>query len=194
MRPHQTLMFYCPSFDVNPEFNRFRPGFYQARIGAFSSQYFAYMEFTGDPWCDLDGGNRDWNVAYPSMDSPYHDPTLEWEAMREGVYDYRYAFTLKTMAERAGKKGREAEAAKALEVLDEVLSAVDADGNKAGGPAIAIEADVRLKDRKLDAKQLAEAKALRTASWYGKSRRKIAQAITELKKAIGSSSLRVMPE
>jgi len=185
MKPHQKLMFYCPSMDVNPEFNRFRPGFYQAKVGAYSSQYFAYMEFAGDPFCDLDGDNRDWNVVYPSMESPTHDPTLEWEAMREGVYDFRYAFTLRAMAARAAKKGKEAEAAKALKVLDEVLAAVDVDGNKAGGPALAIEADVRLKDTKIDPAQLAQAKALRAASWYEQSRRKIAAAIVELRKAAG---------
>ena len=185
MKPHQKLMFYCPSMDVNPELNRFRPGFYQAKIEAYSSQYFAYMEFAGDPFSDLDGDNRDWNVVYPSMDSPTHDPTLEWEAMREGVYDFRYAYTLRAMAERAAKKGKGAEAAKALKVLGEVLAAVDVDGNKAGGPALAIEADVRLKDKKLDPKQLAEAKALRAASWYDQSRQKIAAAICELKKAVG---------
>ena len=183
MKPHQKLMFYCPSIDVNPEYNRYRPGFYMFKIGAYSSQYFAYMEFAGDPWCDLDGANRDWNVVYPSMDSPYPDPTLEWEAMREGVYDYRYAWTLKNAAEQARKKGKTAEADKAQKVLDDVLAAVDIDGNKAGGPAIAIEADVRLKEKALDPKQLTEAKALVNSAWYEQSRRKIAEAMIALKKA-----------
>jgi hypothetical protein len=184
MKPHQTLMFYAPSFDVNPEYNRYRPGFYQFRIGAYSSQWYAYMEIEGDPLCDLDGGNRDWTVVYPSMDSPTHDPTLEWEAMREGVYDWRYCYTLQTLAEQARKAGKAAQADQAMKVLQEVLSIVDVDGNKAGGPAIAIEADVRLKDKKLDPKQLAEAKALFASSWYDQSRRKIAAAIVELKKAV----------
>ncbi|MFB3891677.1 MAG: hypothetical protein ACE15C_06590 [Phycisphaerae bacterium] len=185
MKPHQKLMFYCPSIDVNPEYNRFRPGFYAFKINAFSSQYFAYMEFAGDPFCDLDGPNRDWNVCYPSMDSPTHDPTLEWEAMREGVYDWQYAYTLTAVARRAKAKGKTAEAVKAVKVLDDVLAAVDVDGKKAGGPAIDIEADVRLKDKKLDPKQLAEAKALVGAAWYDASRKKIAQAIVELKKVLG---------
>jgi hypothetical protein len=71
-----------------------------------------------------------------------------------------------------------------MKVLQEVLAIVDVDGNKAGSPAIAIEADVRLKDKKLDPKQLAEAKALFASSWYDQSRRKIAAAIIELKKAV----------
>ncbi len=185
MQPHQKLMFYCPSIDVNPERNRFVPGFYMAKINAFCSQYFAYMEFADDPFCDLDGPNRDWNVVYPSMDSVMHDSTLEWESMREGVYDYEYAYTLQSLAERARKAGKTAEADKAMKVLEEVLSAVDVDGNKAGGPAIGIEADTRLKDQKLDPKQVAQAKALAAASWYEQSRRKLAGAIIELKKALG---------
>jgi len=185
MQPHQKLMFYCPSMDVNPEYNRYRSGFYMARIGAYSSQYFAYMEFAADPFCDLDGPNRDWNVVYPSMDSPTHDPTLEWEAMREGVYDYQYVCTLQALAQRAKNLGKNDEAAKALKMLDEVLASVEIDGNKAGGPAIQIEADVRLKDKKLDAKQLSEAKALIAAPWYDQSRHKLAKAIVGLKKVIG---------
>jgi hypothetical protein len=183
MKPHQTLMFYGPSIDVNPEFNRYRPGFYQFRVGACSSQWFAYMEIAGDPLCDLDGGNRDWNVVYPSMDSPTHDSTLEWEAMREGVYDWLYCYTLHALAERARKAGKAEQADAAMKVLQEVLAGVDVDGNKAGGPAIAIEADTRLKDKKLDPKQLADAKALFASSWYDQSRRKIAAAIIELKRA-----------
>jgi hypothetical protein len=142
------------------------------------------MEFAGDPFCDLDGSNRDWNVVFPSLDSPYHNPTLEWEAIREGVYDYRYAYTLKKLADEAKKKGKTTEADKALKVLEEVLAAVDVDGNKAGGPAIAIEADVRLKDKQLDPKKLTETKALVNSAWYEQSRRKIADAIVELKKVV----------
>ena len=180
MKPHQKLMFYCPSIDVNPEYNRYRPGFYAFKINAFSSQYFAYMEFAADPFCDLDGPNRDWNVVYPSLESPSHDPTLEWEAMREGVVDFRYAWTLKAAAERARREGRAEAADRALKVLDDVLAQVDVDGNKAGGPAISIEADVRLKDKKLDSKELTEAKSLIGAAWYDASRRRIADAIISL--------------
>jgi len=184
MKAHQKLMFYCPSIDVNPEYNRFRPGYYMFKTGAYCTQYFAYMEFAGDPFCDLDGDNRDWNVVYPSLDSPYHDPTLEWEAMREGVYDYRYLYTLKSLIEQARKKGKIADADKAQQVLDEVMVAVDIDGNKAGGPAIAIEANTNLKDKVLDPKQLADAKAQMDAAWYDISRQKVAQACITIRKAL----------
>lgn len=184
MKPHQTLMYYCPSIDVNPEYNRFRPGFYQYKIAAHSGQFFAYFEFAGDPFCDLDGDHRDWNVAYPSMTSPTHDPTLEWEAMREGVYDWQYCYTLSAAVERARKAGKTAAADAGQKVLDEVLSAVDVDGNKAGGPAIAIEADTRLKNKQLKPEELAAAKSLLAAGWYDQSRRKLAAAIIEVQKAL----------
>lgn len=177
-----TLMFYCPSIDVNPEYNRYRPGYFMYKLGAYSSQYFAYMELIGDPWVDLDGANRDWNVVYPSMTSVYHDPTLEWEAMREGVDDYRYMHTLKTLAEAARKAGRADAADKALKVLQAVLEPVHTDGKKAGGPAIEIEANVALKDRQLTGDELKAAQAQMTAAWYDQSRRKIASAIIELQK------------
>ncbi|HTL53623.1 MAG TPA: hypothetical protein VL860_13690 [Planctomycetota bacterium] len=184
LKPHQKLMFYCPSIDVNPEYNRYRPGYYMMKIGAYSSQYFAYMEFAADPFCDLDGENRDWNVVFPSMESPYPDPTLEWEAQRAGVYDYRYLYTLQKLVGEAKTKGKNAEADKAAKVLAEVLAAVDTDGNKAGGPAIGIEANVALKDKKLDPKEVAAAQTLLNSAWYDASRRKIALAIIDLQKVL----------
>jgi hypothetical protein len=181
-KSRETLMFYCPSIDVNPEYNRYRPGYYMFKLGAYASYYFAYMEFAGDPWLDLDSSNRDWNVVYPSMTSPYHDPTLEWEAMREGVDDYRYLATLSGAIAAARKAGRNEAADKAQAVLDEVLAPVDTNGEKAGGPAIGIEANVALKDRSLSDDELRRAQNQMSAAWYDQSRRKVAGAIVELTK------------
>ena len=181
----QTLMFYCPSIDVNPEVNRYRPGFYQYKLRAYSTQYFAYMEGAGDWFVDLDGDNRDWNVVYPSMTSPMHDPTLEWEAMRQGVDDWMYCYTLESLADTARKGGKMAAADTAMKVLADVLASVDVDGAKAGGPAMAIEANVSLKDKKLDPKEMEAAKSALNSAWYEQSRRKIAAAIIELQKAVG---------
>ncbi len=175
-----TLMFYCPSIDVNPEYNRYRPGYYQYKLGARATYYFAYMEFAGDPWVDLDSSNRDWNVVYPSMTSPFHDPTLEWEAMREGVDDYRYLATLQAAIDGARKAGRAEAADKAAKVLADVLAPVDLDGQKAGGPAIGIEANTALKDKELGPDELRQAREQMAASWYDESRRKVAQAIIDL--------------
>ncbi len=180
----QTLMFYCPGFEVDPSANRYRAGYYFAKLGAYSCRFYAYGEVAVDPFNDLDGDNRDWTVVYPSMTSATHDPTLEWEALREGVDDYRYVYTLRSRAQRARDKGHGAEADKAIKVLNEVLSVVDLDGNKAGGPAMQIEADTSLKDRKLDAKELTKATTDVTSAWYDQSRAKLAAAIISLEASI----------
>lgn len=184
MKPHQKLMFYCPSIDVNPEYNRYRPGYYMYKLGAHSSQYFAYMEFAGDPWCDLDSDHRDWNVVYPSMNCILPDPTLAWEAMREGVYDYRFLYTLQRWIDKARAAGNAAAADAGAQVLTAVLAPVNLDGTKAGGPAIAIEANVALKDEKVDEAQLQANPALAQAAWYDQSRRKVAEAIMALQQAL----------
>jgi len=94
-------------------------------------------------------------------------------------------YTLRTWAQRAREKGHGAEAQKALKVLDEVLSVVDLDGNKAGGPAMQIEADTRLKDKKLDAKEVTKSTTDVSSAWYNQSRAKLAAAIVSMKQAIG---------
>jgi len=180
----QTLMFYCPGFDVDPSANRYRAGYYFAKLGAYSCQFYAYGEVAVDPFNDLDGDNRDWTVVYPSMTSSTPDPTLEWEAMREGVDDYRFVYTLRAWAKRARDKGHGAEADNALKVLDEVLAVVDLDGNKAGGPAMRIEADTSLKDTKLDAKQATQSTTDVSSAWYDRSRAKLAAAIMSLEASI----------
>ena len=181
----QTLMFYCPSIDVNPELNRYRAGYYFAKLDAHSCYFFAYFEFSGDPFNDLDGDNRDWNVVYPSLTSVTHDPTLEWEAMREGVDDYRFVYTLQNLIQRARNKERGAAADNALLVLNGILSMVDLDGKSAGGPAMQIEADTRLKNTKLDSTKNATVTSDVAAAWYDQSRAKIASAIITLKQLAG---------
>jgi len=176
-----TLMFYCPSMDVDPERNRYRAGFYLSKLGAHSIQLFAYMLFADDPCCDLDGPNRDWNVVFPSLDSVCHDPTLEWEALREGVDDYCYAYTLKVMAERARAKGKTADADEALKVLADVLAPVDIVGENTKSPELTIEANVGLKDTKIDPEKLKRQALQMPGSWYDLSRLKIAEAILRVR-------------
>ena len=179
---HETLMYYCPCFSDSPEDNRFRPGFYFLRSGTQSVQFFAYFECMMDPFNDLDGGNRDWTSCFPSMSSPYHDTTLEWESFREGVNDYQYAYTLQAMADRARKAGHADAADKAMKVLDAVLSAVDIDASKSSGPELAIEADISKKNQKIDPDLLKHQKNQMAAGWYDQSRQKIGEAIVELEK------------
>jgi hypothetical protein len=176
----ETLMYYCPSFAVEPEPNRYHTGFYFFKTGAKAIYQFAYFEFAGDPFCDLDGPNRDWSMCYPSMDSTTHDPTISWESLREGINDYRYAYTLQVKIAAARKVGKTEAADKAQKVLDEVMAAVDIDGAKAGGPAMGIEADTSRKNERVDPEVLKRARNAKSAGWYEASRRKLAEGIVEL--------------
>ncbi|MBA2482460.1 MAG: hypothetical protein H0V44_17490 [Planctomycetes bacterium] len=175
-----TLMFYTSSVDVNPESNRYRAGFYFAKTGARSMQFFAYSLFEHDHHADFDGEHRDWNIVFPSMDEPTHDPTLEWEAVREGVYDYRYAYTLRAAAERARAEGRGGAADQALQTLESVLAPIDPIGKNAATPEQAIEADVRLKEERPDAAQ--DDGRRMAADWYESSRQRIADAIVRVQR------------
>ncbi len=80
-----------------------------------------------DPVNDFDGNQanqvepKDQCTAYPHVERPndYNSmvgiiPTIQWEAIREGISDYCYAYTLQNLIEYArslvkGDKGRGAE-------------------------------------------------------------------------------------
>jgi hypothetical protein len=85
---------------------------------------------SGDPYTDLDTskGSPEVMVAYPGTDGPLLTP--EYEAMREGIDDGKYAYVLETRIENAKNSqddnlrslGRQAEAAYE-EILDSIESA-----------------------------------------------------------------------
>jgi hypothetical protein len=62
-------------------------------------------------------------LAMPEPDGPV--PTIGWEAVREGIDDYRYLLTLRKLIERAREQGRTSAADKAEKVLREVTSRID---------------------------------------------------------------------
>jgi hypothetical protein len=68
---------------------------------------------------DFDGGahreGKDACIAYPTPDGKALVPTLQWEGLREGVDDYRYLATLRTLIERAKREGRGVETARQAE-------------------------------------------------------------------------------
>ena len=183
------LMFYTAGIGTDPTVNRFTAGYYFAKSKARTMFYFAYMLFEGDPYLDWDGGNRDWNVVFPSMDSPFHDPTVEWESLREGVDDYRYIYTLQQSIKKADKAGKKTEAGAADRVLADIMKKVSSNGKKATGPEGVIEGDLRLKGTKLDPELLKRSASQAADAWPDEARRKIAEQIillnTALQKAQG---------
>ncbi len=96
-------------------------GFYNRPAEAM--YYWHYMCYNGDPNNDFDGNARDWCAAYPGPAGELI-PTMDWEALREGVDDLRYIATVKELAARAeqGTAAQRAAAARAREELAAVLA------------------------------------------------------------------------
>ena len=94
-----------------PDVMRFKAGFFFWKTGATGQYYWAYQSPRGNPYDDLDG--IDWCAAYPGEDGPI--PTIEWEALREGIDDFRYVYAL----ERAIAKARESGSAEARPIAEE---------------------------------------------------------------------------
>ena len=105
---------------------RFKAGFFFWKTGARGQFYWAYYSPQGDPYDDLDG--IDWCVAYPGAGRPI--PTIEWEALREGIDDFRYVYSLEVAIAKARAKGS-AEAAPVVEeagrLLDELRDEIVSD-------------------------------------------------------------------
>jgi len=62
-----------------------------------------YQAPCGNPFNDFDSWYGDWCVAYPGPDGPI--PTQRWEAISEGIDDYRYVYTLQRYIEKAEAAG-----------------------------------------------------------------------------------------
>jgi hypothetical protein len=62
-------------------------------------------------------------LAMPEPDGPV--PTIGWEAVREGIDDYRYLLTLRQLIDRARRQGRTSAAEKGEKVLQEVTGRID---------------------------------------------------------------------
>jgi hypothetical protein len=77
-----------------------------------------------NPFCDFDGIYGDWCMAYPGPGGvPL--PTQRWEAIRQGIDDGRYVYTLEIRVAEARKRGMAAAAVAAGEaLLKEIREAV----------------------------------------------------------------------
>ena len=118
-------MRYGPAYlnDARKARNSCGFGFY--RRPAEAMFYWHYQATGGDPFNDFDGSARDWCAAYPGAKGELI-PTIDWEALREGVDDMRYIATLKHYAALAAKTARgKPVAARALDTLRQVLGGDD---------------------------------------------------------------------
>lgn len=88
----------------NPDFARRAHGFELYRSNADGMNN--YM-LDGSPWNDFAGEEynfRAFNMIYPGREHPID--TLQWEGMREGIDDVRYATLLKQLANKAIESGK----------------------------------------------------------------------------------------
>ena len=70
----------------------------------------------------INGSKPDYVMTYPAPGGPL--PTQQWEAIRQGIYDYRYVFTLKNRIKACKNAAAKAAAEK---VLNSVVSTIPGD-------------------------------------------------------------------
>ncbi|MCK5805970.1 MAG: DUF4091 domain-containing protein, partial [Lentisphaeria bacterium] len=106
-----------------PNSARMTYGFALWRMGYSCLIPWHYQAPVGNPFSDFDAHYGDWCMAYPGADGPI--PTQRWEAVREGIDDGRYLYTLEARiaaADKAGAAKKAVAAGKAL--LEEIRAAV----------------------------------------------------------------------
>lgn len=89
---------------------RYEAGFYAWRYQAEGIGWWTYIEATEDGYDDLDGQAQDFIMSYET--GGQHDPTINWEALREGIDDMKYLYTLEHFLQMArnGAADKESEA------------------------------------------------------------------------------------
>ncbi len=88
--------YYWQIMQENPKINRFQAGFYLWNTGIDGIFPYVYQDVRNNPYDDFDVWSsshpyRDHLVTYPSQNGPV--PTVQWEALREGLDDMRYLQT-----------------------------------------------------------------------------------------------------
>lgn len=106
-----------------PNSARMTYGFALWRMGYSCLIPWHYQAPCGNPFCDFDAHFGDWCMAYPGPDGPI--PTQRWEAVREGIDDGRYLYTLEARIAEARQKGvAMAAVAAGAALLKEIRAAV----------------------------------------------------------------------
>ena len=121
----------CSLASVDALTSRYCYGFWAWKCGLKGVSNWAYADVPSAY------GNKRWSPSqkeqisplsfvHPIIEEPV--PSVSWEAVREGVDDYRYLTTLTALVEQAKSAGKANEAADAEKLLAEVGSLIHMDG------------------------------------------------------------------
>ncbi|MFA6101096.1 MAG: sugar-binding protein [Victivallaceae bacterium] len=115
---------YWQCWEENPRQNRLLSGFMLWKSGFTGIMPYCAWFASGsgnDPYDEFSGKLAEKNMycVYPSLQGPI--PTLQWEALREGINDVRY---LTTLAELIKQEKNPQKAQKAQDVIDKILNRI----------------------------------------------------------------------
>jgi len=120
----------CGLAPVDAETNRYYFGLWSWKLGVKGASLWAYVD------CGNPTGTRDWDYIdnhLPDLELPYSFvypsadelvPSVGWEAVREGIDDYKYVVTLFRLINRAKAAGRKVPAEAAWKVLKDTADKV----------------------------------------------------------------------
>jgi len=142
--------------------NRFSFGYYLAKTKAKGRLQWNYQLPAVDPYFDLDGRESDYCASYPSLEGPIN--SVWFERIREGIDDYKYILTLSNFIQEAKQSNNQEIMLKAKyseEVIAGILSQISVEINDNQWPV----------------------------NKYNEERKKIAEQIVILKKALDLKEL-----
>jgi len=113
----KSFWWYSNAAREYPDAVRFKAGYFYWKTGAKGQAYWAYANYQDDAFNDFDKGGNDHCVVHFKGGKLYS--TIQWEAIREGLDDFKYIHTLEELIRKNGAEKPEA-CAKAQRLLDEI--------------------------------------------------------------------------
>ena len=115
--------------DCNIYTNRHMLGIYNWRSGATGAWTWTFLRVNGSPYNDFDGNDKreakDACICYPQPQGNGLIDTLQWEAIREGVYDYRYIRLWDDLCKKAEATDKAAIAAQSRERIQKTMDSIN---------------------------------------------------------------------
>ena len=115
---------YTNSAREYPDCTRYKAGFFQYKCQATGQLYWAYDNNSNDPFNDFDSTNDHLSIIY--VGTKIHS-TIQWEGIREGLDDLRYAYLLDDLVAAALVNSPEAKYGKAVQERIKAETVTDLD-------------------------------------------------------------------